>query len=358
MPSRLGLYSGDRSEGTVFALPDRDQDGTADEVRPVIAGLGNLPHGLAFYDGYLYVAEEDSVSRYLYRGDGDVGLRDVIVEVLPTRPGHVSRTIAFGGSNKMYVSIGSSCNVCEESDQRRATIMEYNPDGTGERVFAEGVRNAVGFVFHPVTGDIWATENGRDLLGDDLPPDEINIVREGEHYGWPFCFGKRVPDPAFNDSARCSTTAASLHDVQAHSVPLGLRFIDSPLFPEEWQGDLLVAYHGSSNRSEPTGYKVVRLAVDGSKIIAEEDFIYGWLLDSGSSAAGRWTSSSVLRTALCTSQMIRPEWYTDDKGPVTGASSLAGVTEAISSSPPRIASRSVAEPREARSRKPPKRFPF
>ena len=195
MPSRLGLYSGDRSGGTVFALPDRDQDGRADEVRPVIAGLGNLPHGLAFYNGYVYVAEEDTVSRYLYRGDGDVGLREVIVENLPTRPGHLSRTVAFGGSNKMYVSIGSSCNVCEESDRRRATIMEYSPDGSGDRVFAEGIRNAVGFVFHPVTGEIWATENGRDLLGDDIPPDEINIVREGQHYGWPFCFGKRVPDP-------------------------------------------------------------------------------------------------------------------------------------------------------------------
>jgi glucose/arabinose dehydrogenase len=284
MPSRSGLYTGDRSGGTVFALPDRDKDGRADEVIPVIAGLRNLPHGLAFYNGYLYVAEEDSVSRYLYLGDGDVGPREVIVNNLPAAPGHSSRTIAFGGSDKMYVSIGSSCNACEESDQRRAAIMEYSPDGTGEHIFAQGIRNAVGFVFHPVTGEIWATENGRDRLGDDIPPDEINIVREGQHYGWPFCFGKMVPDPTFNDSPRCSATVESLHDLQAHSAPLGLRFIDSPLFPEEWQGDLLVAYHGSWNRSEPTGYKVVRMAVDGSKIVAEEDFIHGWLLDSGSSA--------------------------------------------------------------------------
>ena len=284
MPSRSGLYTGDRSGGTIFALPDRDRDGVADEVTPVIAGLGNLPHGLAFHDGYLYVAEEDRVSRYLYLGDGDVGPREMIVEDLTAGAGHPSRTIAFGGPNKMYVSIGSSCNLCEESDRRRAAIMEYSPDGTGGRVFAKGIRNAVGFVFHPVTGEIWATENGRDSLGDDVPPDEINIIREGQDYGWPFCFGKRVPDPAFNDSARCATTAESLHDMQAHSAPLGLRFIDSPLFPEEWQGDLLVAYHGSWNRSESTGYKIVRMTVDGSKIVAEEDFIYGWLLGSGSSA--------------------------------------------------------------------------
>ena len=285
MPSAAGLYSGNRSGGTVFALPDYDQDGEVDEVRPVIAGLSNRPHGLAFYDGYLYLAEENRVSRYSYQGDGKVGAREVIVENLPAG-GHISRTLGFGPSNNMYVSIGSSCNVCEERDRRRAAIVEYNPDGSGGRVFAEGTRNAVGFVFHPVTGDIWATENGRDLLGDDVPPDEINILREGQHYGWPLCYGKNIPEPEFNNPDRCTTTTESLHDVQAHSAPLGLRFIDSPQFPEEWQGDLLVAYHGSWNRTVPTGYKVVRLTVDGSKIVAEEDFIHGWLLDNGT-AVGR-----------------------------------------------------------------------
>ena len=181
------------------------------------------------------------------------------------------------------LSIGSSCNVCEERDQQRAVIMEYSPDGSGGRVFAEGVRNAVGFVFHPVTGEIWATENGRDALGDDIPPDELNIIREGQHHGWPFCYGKRVPDPSFDDTSRCATTEGSTHDIQAHSAPLGLRFIDSPEFPQGWQGDLLVAYHGSWNRREPTGYKVVRMVVEGSHIVSEEDFIYGWLLDNGTS---------------------------------------------------------------------------
>ena len=282
MPSRTGLYSGNRSGGTVFALPDRDRDGEVDVVRPVIAGLNNLPHGLAFYDGYLYLAAGDSVSRYSYLGDGNVGAREAIVGNLPVA-GHISRTVGFAPSKKMYVSIGSSCNVCEEREQQRAVVMEYLPDGSGGRVFAEGIRNAVGFVFHPVTGEIWATENGRDALGDDLPPDEINILREGQHYGWPYCYGRRIPDPAFNDPSRCTTTEESLHDIQAHSAPLGLRFIDSPEFPEEWQGDLLVAYHGSSNRREPTGYKVVRMVVDGGKIVSEEDFIYGWLLDNGTS---------------------------------------------------------------------------
>ena len=228
------------------------------------------------------MAAEDNVSRYSYLSDGNLGAREVIVD-LPVA-GHLSRTLGFGPSKKMYVSIGSSCNVCEEVDQRRAVVMEYDPDGSGGRVYAGGIRNAVGFVFHPVTGEIWATENGSDGLGDDLPPDEINIVLEGQNYGWPYCYGKRVPEPGFNDPGRCAITEESLHDIQAHSAPLGLRFIDSPQFPVEWQGDLLVAYHGSWNRKEPTGYKVVRMAVEGSNIVSEEDFIYGWMLDSGTSA--------------------------------------------------------------------------
>ena len=263
-------------------MPDRDRDGQADEVTPVISGLRNLPHGLAFHSGYLYVAMEDSVSRYPYLGDGNLGDHEVIVGNLPVA-GHPSRTVGFGQSDKMYVSVGSSCNVCEEVDQHRAVVMEYDVDGSGERVFAKGIRNAVGFVFHPKTGEIWATENGRDALSDDLPPDEINVIRAGRHYGWPYCYGKQVPDPEFNDPARCRTTEESHYDLQAHSAPLGLRFIDSPQFPSAWQGDLLVAYHGSWNRREPTGYKVVKMEIDEGKIVSEEDFIYGWLLDSGES---------------------------------------------------------------------------
>ena len=211
-----------------------------------------------------------------------MGTREAIVEGLPSG-GHISRTVGFSPSDKMYVSIGSLCNVCEETDVRRAAVMEYNPDGSEARVYAEGLRNSVGFVFHPTTGHIWATENGRDNLGDDIPPDEINILRDGQHYGWPYCYGKNIPDRTINDPDRCATTQESLHDMQAHSAPLGLRFINSPQFPEEWQGDLLVAYHGSWNRGEPTGYKVVRLVVDGSSVVAEEDFINGWLLDNGTS---------------------------------------------------------------------------
>ena len=281
MPSATGLYSGDREGGKIFALPDLDQDGEADEAREVLTEFSGLPHGIAFYDGYLYVAEERRISRYPYLNNGDVGQQEVIVENLPARAGHVSRTIGFNSAGKMYVSVGSSCNVCEEQDDRRAAILEFDTDGSNGRVFAIGVRNAVGLVTHPVTEEIWATENGRDLLGDDLPPDEINIVQGGKHYGWPYCYGKKISDPAHSDARDCATTEPSVHNIQAHSAPLGLRFIQGPQFPEEWQGDLLVAYHGSWNRSEPTGYKVVRLDVEGDEVVGEEYLVAGWLKRDG-----------------------------------------------------------------------------
>jgi len=281
LPSSQGLYKA-KGGGKIFAFPDADNDGKADETMTVLSGLGNLPHGIAFYNNYLYIAEEDIVTRYPYLNNGNVGEREVVVEGLADAGEHVSRTIGFSSSGKMYISVGSSCNACVEQDERRAAISEYNPDGSGFRVFAEGIRNAVGFVFHPTTGEIWATENARDFLGDNLPPDEINIVREGKHYGWPYCYGKKIVDPKFSNAFFCSTTEASAHDIQAHSAPLGLRFIEGPQFPEDWQGYLLAAYHGSWNRSEPTGYKVVRLEVDGNSIVGEEDFISGWLTPSGS----------------------------------------------------------------------------
>lgn len=289
MPSTVGLYQG-KGGGKVYALPDKNKDGKADEVKTVFSGMQNLPHGLAFYKNYLYVAEENKITRYPYQGNGDIGAGEIVVPNLPWSDGehsHISRTIGFSpsassGQVKMYVSVGSSCNACEETTEGRAAILEYNSDGTGYKVFASGLRNTVGFVFHPTTGEIWGTDNGRDYLGDDLPPDEINVIREGKNYGWPKCYGKKISDPLFNDAAFCKTTESSFYDVQAHSATIGLRFINSSQFPSAWQGDLFVAYRGSWNRTVPTGYKIVRLDVSGNNIIGEEDFITGWLTSSGS----------------------------------------------------------------------------
>lgn len=281
-PTTSDLYSEDKSGGEVFALPDKNGDGEADDAKKVIANLGNRPHGIAFHNGYVYIAEENEVSRYKYNGNGEVGSREGVV-ALPAGNEHVSRTIMFGPSGKMYISVGSSCNVCKESRRENAAILEFYPDGSNQKVFAEGLRNAVGFIFHSATGDVWATENGRDHLGEDLPPDEINIVKEGKHYGWPYCYGTNVADPAFNDANFCQAAEPSSWDIQAHSAALGLRFIEGPQF-KDWEGDLLVAFHGSWNRQVPTGYKVVKLDVKDNKIVGEEDFITGWLKPDGSKA--------------------------------------------------------------------------
>ncbi len=270
------IYLSQPKEGKISVLRDKDGDGVADEIVVYAEGL-NLPHGLAFDGDWLYVAENDKVER-LRDEDGDLRAdkKELIVGNIPGPGGHYTRTIGFGPDDKMYVSVGSSCNVCED-DPRRAAILQYDKDGGNEKIFSRGLRNSVGFVWHPSTGEMWATDNGRDWLGDDLPPDEINVVEEDEHYGWPYCYGQRIPDPKFDDPAFCTTTEPPAVELQAHSAPLGLRFYEGDIFPEEYRGNLFVAYHGSWNREVPTGYKVVRIRFHEGKPVVE-DFIVGWLV--------------------------------------------------------------------------------
>ena len=170
-----------------------------------------------------------------------------------------------------------SCNVCIEEDKRRATIMRFNPDGSEGEIFATGLRNSVGLSWNPVTQELWATDNGRDWLGGNLPPDEVNIIKENKDYGWPYCYGDNIPEPDFHDSKICEDTIALVVELQAHSAPLGLTFYDGKMFPPQYQGDLFVAFHGSWNRSLPTGYKVVRIKLEDGKPVKTEDFAYGWV---------------------------------------------------------------------------------
>lgn len=275
MPSGTGLYGGTAgSDGKVFSFYDRDGNGVADEVKTSLWSL-RLPHGLAFHGGYMYVAEEHEISRYTYLTGGILGARQLLA-TLPAGGEHKSRTIAFGPNGKMYVSVGSACNDCTTGNPGTAVIWEFNADGTGGRVFARGIRNAVGLAFNPTTGELWATENSRDFLGDDLPPDEVNIIRDSGNYGWPQCYGAGVRDPK-HPQYDCTATTGSTHNLQAHSAPLGLAFVTGPQFPADWQGDLIVARHGSWNRSQPVGYDVVRLDVQGNTVVGEYPFITGWL---------------------------------------------------------------------------------
>ena len=245
----------------------------------------NSPHGLAFdpkNPTTLFVAEEDKIIKVLTYSDAP----STKIASLPSRGGHFTRTLGFGPDGKLYVSIGSSCNVCNESDNRRAKIFTLDTDGSDFKEFARGLRNSVFFTWHPSTKAMWATEMGRDLLGDDVPPDEINIIKNEGNFGWPICYGKNMHDTAFDNNTYIRNPCMepfetpSFIDLQAHSAPLGLAFIPSS-WPAEYRDDLLVAYHGSWNRTTPTGYKIVRIKLDASGTYqGTEDFITGWRTES------------------------------------------------------------------------------
>lgn len=274
--------------GRVVALPDSDGDRTADKVVDILTGLRG-PHGIAFDGTRLYVAEEDVVQSYAYDPETFSATLPRTLASLPGGGGHSTRSIIFSNDGtQLLVSIGSSCNVCEEKDARRAEVLSIDIEAGvfGEpEEYSRGLRNMVFMATHPVTGAIWGTEMGRDLLGDDTPPDEINVLRLGGHYGWPYCYGKNIQDTTFEPAnpGRCQKMDPSLIDIPAHSAPLGLAFVPEEGWPEEWWYDALVAYHGSWNRSTPTGYKIVRFPLDaeGNPEDAPVDFLTGFMDGTG-----------------------------------------------------------------------------
>ena len=302
------LYASQPGRGRVVRLPDANHDGVADSTVVVVTGM-NQPHGLAFHKGALYVAATDGVARVALGADGKATGTPVYVNHYSGGGGHWSRTIVFGADSAMYVSVGSSCNLCVEQSSDRAAVLRFNEDGSGKRVFASGLRNAVGLAVEPQTGALWASQNERDDLSpnhEDLPPEEINILTDGADYGWPYCYGDRVPNPEYNDAARCSRTVPPAAKLQAHSAPLGMSFLArASALPDAYRGDLLVAYHGSWNRSAPTGAKVVLVHVSAGNPGAVEDFITGWQRADGS----RWGRPVDIAVASDGSVMI-----SDDTG--------------------------------------------
>jgi glucose/arabinose dehydrogenase len=282
------LYVAERGANRIVTLADHDRDGSA-EHQTVFADHLTRPHSLVYHQGAWYVGVPSGIVRLRDSdGDGVAEQRQVLIDDYPTS-GHSTRTVEFLPDGRMVVSIGSSCNVCIEDDPRRAAVLVYDgPQATGERVFARGLRNAVGLAIHPETGELWATNNGRDLLGDDLPPEAIYIVRDGLDYGWPRCLNGTIEDPDFGSPGSCRGVAMPVVNMQAHSAPLGLVFYTGRSFPVEYDGDLFVAFHGSWNRSVPTGYKVVRLPLRNSRLRGSvEDFATGWLNEADGRASGR-----------------------------------------------------------------------
>ena len=279
------LFVSDQGAGRVYVLPDRNKDGVADSKQVFAEGL-NAPHGLAFKGGYLYVANTDAVVRFAYKpGDLKATAGPVKLLDLPTGGGHSTRTVVFGPDSKMYVSAGSSCNVCEESDPKRAAVWVYDADGKNGKLFASGLRNAVGLAWMGDT--LYASNNGRDNLGDNIPPESFYRLSAGSNYGWPYCYtlsGVQTYDKDFGrkDASVCKNATAAFATVTAHSAPLGINFYTAKIFPTAYQGMLFAALHGSWNRSERSGDKVVMIDPKTGKV---SDFLTGFL--DGQTSLGR-----------------------------------------------------------------------
>jgi glucose/arabinose dehydrogenase len=274
-----------RTRAGVVSLLERDRnaDGLAEGHRVLFENLDG-PHGLALHDGWLYVAERTSISRV--RFDSATGMPDGSLEPiltgLTTDGFHQTKTIGIGPDGWLYLAHGSSCNACVEKDPRRATIMRLRPDGSGAGVYATGLRNSVGFDWAPWDGALYATDNGRDLLGDDFPPDELNRIEQGRFYGWPYVNGFGVADPDLGgEYAGDPVPTHPVHGFRPHNAPLGIHFVRAAKLPAGYERTALVALHGSWNRSTPDGYKVAALRWRDDGTIEESDFLTGFLNDEG-----------------------------------------------------------------------------
>lgn len=275
------LFVGSRRAGNLYAVLDRDRDYVAEEVLVLDSGL-RMPSGVAFRDGALYVAE---VSRVLRYDDIENRLDDppepvVVNRGFPSDRHHGWKFIRFGPDGKLYVPVGAPCNVCERSDPRYATIMRMNQDGSDLEVYVSGVRNTVGFDWHPVSGELWFTDNGRDLMGNDIPADELNrVTAAGQHFGFPYHHGIDVPDPEFGGRRPLETMVAPVQELGPHVAAVGMRFYTGDMFPASYRNQVFIAEHGSWNRDSKIGYRVTLVRLEGGEAAGYEDFATGWLED-------------------------------------------------------------------------------
>jgi len=268
----------ERGSGNIVALRDPEHTGKATERTVIASGL-EQPTSVDYADGKLYVGETSHITRFSLDAALKASDKLALIPNLPDSGQHTTRTVVMGPDGNLYVAVGSSCNVCNESDPRRAAVWVYQPNGSGGRLYSKGLRNAVGLAVNPWNKQVWATNNGRDLMGDDTPPETVNALQDGADFGWPRCHAGDIVDPDFGKAGSCDGVAHPLVKMQAHSAPLGLAFYQGADFPTQYRG-LFVAFHGSWNRSVPTGYKVVFIPLDeNGKVSGQpQDFATGWLV--------------------------------------------------------------------------------
>ena len=275
------LYVGTRKAGKVYAVEDSDGDFKADKVYTIIEDL-YMPSGLAFKDGDLYVAEVDKILRFkdIDKHYKDPQEPEVVYENLPDDSHHGWKYLKFGPDGKLYIPIGVPCNVCDDEGYGLIIRIDVDAEEIEREVVATGVRNSVGFDWHPETKELWFTDNGRDWLGDDEPACELNrVTKLGEFFGFPYVHGEDFMDPAFGDKLGDRDFTKPAWEFQAHVAPLGMLYYTGDMFPEEYKNTMLVTQHGSWNRSTKVGYKVVHLTLDGQKVESQSDFVTGWLID-------------------------------------------------------------------------------
>jgi glucose/arabinose dehydrogenase len=285
------LFVGSRTARRVYAVVDRDGDKKADQVYTIATGLAS-PSGLAFRDGALYVGDISRVLRY----DGIESKLEsppqpvIVSDKLPKETHHGWKYLAFGPDGMLYVPVGAPCNICDRTgeDERFATITRMKADGAGQEIFARGIRNTVGFDWHPQTRELWLAENGRDEMGDNVPPDELlRAYKPGLHFGFPFCHGGDTPDPEFGAKRPCSEFEPPAMKLGAHVAAIGMKFYTGRMFPEEYRNQIFIAEHGSWNRSEPQGYRIMLVKLKGNKAVSYTPFAEGWLRGTRSSRGSR-----------------------------------------------------------------------
>ncbi len=284
------LFVSTRTENLVYAVQDRDNDFKADRIM-VLDSL-EVPNGIAYRKGSLYVAEVGRLLRYdaIEKNLDSVPEPVVVYDDYPTEFHHGWKYIAFGPDDKLYVPVGAPCNICDSTvvDKRYATITRMDVDGSNREIVAHGVRNSVGFTWHPETKELWFTDNGRDLMGDDVPPCELNRVsKDGQHFGYPFCHGGDIADPEYGKLRPCSEFVPPVQRLGAHVAPLGVKFYTGKSFPKQYGDYAFIAEHGSWNRSKKVGYKISLVKLKDNEAVAYETFIDGWLDDESQEAFGR-----------------------------------------------------------------------
>lgn len=277
------VYVGTRKQGSVYAIQDENGDGVAEKKYVIASGLF-MPNGVAYKDGDLFVAETNRIIRF---NDIDKKLANppkpvVVYDRFPSDEHHGWKYLRFGKDNKLYTAVGAPCNICLPEKEIYTSLVRVNTDGSDFEMLAKGIRNSVGFDWQPETDKLFFTDNGRDHLGDEIPPDELNSwSKKGQHFGYPFCHAGNIPDPKLAGDKTCKQFTAPEWKFKAHMAPLGLRFYTGKQFPERFKNQLLVAQHGSWNRTEPHGYRIAVVNFKNDKPISEYSFIDGWLTSEG-----------------------------------------------------------------------------